>query len=70
MSFDPEAGAAVLYVPRIRFGKIAPGKTKIIDGIQQVGLAHAVVTANSYDALPELEGFLAVILELYERYIP
>ena len=50
----------------IGFGKIAAGETEIIDRIQEIGLAHAVITANAHDPFPELEGVLAVILILYE----
>jgi len=47
-------------------GKITLGKTKIVEGIQQVGLADTIVAANANDPLGESEGSLPVILELKE----
>lgn len=69
MTFDPEAGTPMMHIPLIGSGKIAPGKGKIVDGIQQIGLAYAIITANPHYPFPELKGGLAVILELDERYI-
>jgi dephospho-CoA kinase len=33
----------------IAAGKIAFGKTTIVNGIEQVGFAHAILSANAHD---------------------
>ena len=64
MAFYAEAGGSFLDILLIAAGEIAFGKTEIVDGIEQVCLAYAIVSANAHDPLPELEGSLAIVLEL------
>ena len=69
MPFDPEARCPLLNILLVAAGEIAFGKTKVIDGIQQVGLTHAIVATETHDPLRKPEGSLAVVLELKKRYI-
>jgi hypothetical protein len=69
MPFDAEAGRAPVYALLVGPGKIALGKTEVIQCIQQVGLADAVVAANADDPFLKPEKGLGVVLELYDGYI-
>jgi hypothetical protein len=64
MSFDAETGSAFLNVLLVAACEITFGETKIIEGIEQVGLAHAIVATDAYDPFRELKRSLAVVLEL------
>jgi hypothetical protein len=64
MPFDPEAGGAFLYVLLVAAREIAFGKTEVIEGVEQVGLAHTVVATDADNSFSEPEGRLAVVLEL------
>jgi len=66
MAFDAEAGRSFQYILLIAPGKIRFGKTEIIDGVEQIGLAHSIISADAYDPIREPESILAVVLELYE----
>jgi hypothetical protein len=66
MTFQPEPGSPLIHILLVGPRKITLGKTKIVDGIQQVGLADSIVAANADDPLGESEGSLPVILELKE----
>jgi hypothetical protein len=48
--------------------KIAFGETEVMNGIEQVGLAHAVPSANAHNAFREREFLVKIIFELVERY--
>ena len=69
MPFYAEAGTSFEYILLVGFGEITFREAEIINRIQQVGLANAIVTANAYNPFPELEICLFVIFELYERYL-
>ena len=69
MSFDPEALAALLHIVAIKPGKIAAGKTEIMNCIQQVGFAHAVITTNTYYTHNKVKRTIAVVFELGKRYV-
>lgn len=64
MPFQPEALCALLHVHRIGSGKITFGKTEVMNGIQQIGFAHTVATADADNAFGKLVPLTAVILEL------
>ena len=66
MSFQSEALAAVMNIYCIRPCKIAPGKTEIMNSVQQVGFAHAIASANSHDPLTKVKRPGAVIFKLKE----
>jgi hypothetical protein len=55
-----------MHILLVGFGEVAFSKAQVIDRIQQVGLANAIIAANSHDPFPELEIRLFIILELYE----
>ena len=43
LSFYPETAGTFQYILAVRAGKIAFGKTAVINGVQQVGFANANV---------------------------
>ena len=69
MAFDPEARRPLLDILLVAAGEIAFGETKIIDGVEQVGLTNAIVATETHDPFRKPEGCLAVVLELKQRYI-
>ena len=50
----------------VRPGKIAPGETKVIYCIQQIGFAAAVRAGNANNTLLKIESCLGIIPELYQ----
>jgi hypothetical protein len=68
LSFQPEAFVALEDIGGVLPGKIAFGEAEVMDGIKQVGLAHAIAAANAYNALGKGKILLEIILELEERY--
>ena len=69
MSFQPEALAAVMNIYRVCSQKITFGKAEVMNGIQQIGFANSIASANANDAFIKLIGILRVIFELIKRYI-
>jgi hypothetical protein len=69
MPLDTEAGVAFTDILLVGFGEIALGEAEVIDRIEQVGLADAIIATNADDPVLELEGGLGIILELDERYL-
>lgn len=55
-----------MYAELVLPGKIALSKAKVIDGIQQIGLANAIAAADAYDPLGKVEGGLFVVFELHQ----
>jgi hypothetical protein len=53
----------------IGLAEITPGKTEIINGIQQVGFAHAIASANTNNGFCKSKGRLRIIFILKEGYI-
>jgi CO dehydrogenase/acetyl-CoA synthase alpha subunit len=66
MSFQSKPLVAVLGHQTVLAGKIAFGKTEVMDGIQQVGLTHTVTTANAYKGSGKAKLLVKVVLELEE----
>ena len=69
ISLQAKPVQSLLYVLRIAFGEIAPGKTQIIDSIQQIRFPDAIFPANSRDLLGEAERSRQIILKLNDCYI-
>jgi len=69
MPFNPETRRPLLNILLVAAREIAFGKTKVINGVQQVGLTHAIVATETHDPFRKPEGSLAVVLELKKRYI-
>lgn len=59
----------VQHVLAIAAGKIAFGETTIINSVEQVGFAHAILSANAYDPFSKWKVAGLVVLELGERYV-
>jgi hypothetical protein len=68
MTFNPEALVSMQNIRAILAGKITAGETEVIDGVQQIGLAHAIAATDTHDPLgkPELTG--KIIFKLKDRY--
>jgi hypothetical protein len=45
-------------------GKIAFGKTEIMNGIQQVSFSDSVISANARDSFIEMKGTVAIVFEM------
>lgn len=45
----------MFYIAPVQAGKVTFCKTEIVDGIQQVGFANTVFTANTYNSFPEVK---------------
>jgi len=45
-------------------GKITFGKTQIMYGIQQIGFAYAIATANTNDTFCEIKLLMVIVFEL------
>jgi hypothetical protein len=48
-SFQPETLGTKPHIALVGFAKIAPGKTEIVYGVQQIGFANAIRSAQSHD---------------------
>ena len=57
-----------MHTIRIRTGEITFGKTEVVDGIKQIGLASAIVTADSHNSFRKTEGLFCVVFKLNKRY--
>lgn len=68
MAFDPEAHLSVLDILRIAPAEITLGKTEIMHGIEQVGFAGAVASADPHDPFRKPVLHRIVILKLEQRY--
>ena len=44
--------------------KITAGEAEVMDGVQEVGLSHAVFTADTIDPAIELKSLLRIIFKL------
>lgn len=55
---------ALLYIIDIQSREITPGKAQIVDGIEQVGLTHPIITANAYHPFREGKGTVGIVLKL------
>jgi hypothetical protein len=64
MALDAKPARAMQNILAIAAGKIAFGETAIINGIEQVGFAHAIGAANTHDPLGEGKVTRLVIFEL------
>jgi hypothetical protein len=67
-AFDAEAGCAFLHVGLVAPGEIASGETQIVQRVEQVRFAYAVVATDTHDPLVKAEAGLFIVLELNERY--
>ena len=54
----------MMHIHRILPGKIAFGKTEIMDCIQQIGFAYAVAATNANNAFGKNKLLVKVVLEL------
>ena len=54
----------MLHVGAIQTGKIAFSKTQVVYGIQQVGFAYAILTADPNDPFFKIKRPVAVVFEL------
>ena len=69
MTFDPEACGATKHIRLIAACEITAGKTEIVEGVQQIGLSDAVITADADDPLVKAERGFPVVLKTHERYL-
>ena len=69
MPFNPESLVTLQNIQTVLPGKIAPGKTEIMNGVQQVGFAHAIPSADPGNAFGKAEFLLEIIFELKNRYV-
>ena len=67
MPFNAEALLAILWSKTIS-SKIAFSKTEVVDGIKQVGFAHAITAANTNNIFSKIEFLLVIIFELKNLY--
>jgi hypothetical protein len=58
-----------MYILLVGPAKVTLSETEIIQGVQQISLAHAIIAANANDPFPEPESGLGVVLELEEGYL-
>ncbi len=68
ISFQPKTILTLLHIISILPGKIAFGKTEIMNSIQQIGLAHAVLTTDPHDPFRKGKRRGTVIFELENGY--
>jgi hypothetical protein len=68
VALDPEACRASLDIYHVGPAEIAFCEAQVINGIEQVCLAHAIGSADTHDTGMELEGTMRVIFKLYQRY--
>jgi hypothetical protein len=66
MSLNAKAACTVQYVLAVAAGKIAFGKATIVDRIQQVRLANAILSANTHYTAGKIKPGLLVIFEMGE----
>lgn len=59
---------AMLHHQRILPGKIAFGKTEVMNGVEQIGFAHAIAAANAYNGFGKTYLLVKVVFELKKRY--
>lgn len=59
---------ALMNIHLILSGKIAFGKTQVMNGIQKVGLSYPVSSANADDPFGKIEFLLKIIFKLKQRY--
>lgn len=64
LTVDTEPGFAVADQRLVLAGKVAPGKAKGIDGIQQIGFSNPVGAGDPHDPVPEIKADIGVVLEL------
>lgn len=69
MPFDPEPGGSPQYIGLVAAREIASGEAEVIQGIQEVGLADAIIAADADDPFIEAEGGLRIVLEADKRYL-
>ena len=69
-ALDAEARVAMLCAQSILAGKIALGKTEIMNGIEEVCFAASVHAANPDQRRLEPEVLVEIILELVNLYGP
>jgi hypothetical protein len=67
-AFDAEARGAFEDIGLVAAGEIALGETQVIEGVQQVSLADAVIATDTHDPLMKAEPGLFIIFELNECY--
>ena len=68
MPLDAETRHTLQHILAIAAGKIALGKAAIVDGVQQVGLSNAILSADAHNAAGKIKPGILVILEMGERY--
>jgi hypothetical protein len=66
MPFDAKTRSAPEHIRRVAARKIASCKTQIIQGIEQIGFANAVIAANADDPFIKAECGLWVVLKAYK----
>jgi hypothetical protein len=64
IAFYPKALVPVLGYQHVLPGKITFGKTKVMQGIQQVCFPHAIKSADTYNRFGKPELLVKVIFEL------
>ena len=64
MPFQTKAQLPVLYIGRIAPAEITFGKAEIMNGIQQVGFAGAIPSADTHNSLLKIVVLVIVILKL------
>ncbi len=64
MSFNAKALMAVVNAVGILAGKIAFGKTEVMDRVQQIGLAYAVAAADPGEPLRKTVLLVKIVFEL------
>jgi hypothetical protein len=58
-----------LHVQAVQAGKIAFGKTEIMDRVQEIGLTHTVLATDPNDPFGNSKTPVTVVFELNQRYV-
>lgn len=59
----------MLNILLVGLGEVAAGKAQVVNGVQQVCFADAILAANPDDALTQVKLLVQVIFELDNRYV-
>ncbi len=68
ISFDSKAASALLHTTGICPGEVAFGKAEVVNSIQQVGFANAIIATNAHYPVAEIKCLVRVVFKLKQRY--
>ena len=66
MAFQSKTFVAMMNIHLILSREIAFGKTQVVNGVQQVGFAYSIASADTNNALSKVELLLEIIFKLEE----